>query len=791
MNISFIALNISGAQTVQYAADKLRGVLSDYGRCDFRLCGSMSQVSTSLGDAFSNSELIVVGIEPAAYCKSKLAILRAMHIKTQLNEQIKNMIPRSEALTAYQLSMHCAMPINSEIFPSEDGLYSGFAIKSGKQLFVLLTLDNLSFESVVSKGLVPFLDAQYPDKQPVAERRTEQQSQEQTAEKAAEENRADPDLARRAGEKLAACAKKVYFAATPSCEMVRSLCQTQVDEGTVVFSDYSAQRGSEAPRSYIADLARYAIPEGEEDALGAAVSNVFTGASQETGEQKYNVYVALADTTASRVLRFASQPGETPQELITAAIEVLLEMICDKCAEDDSVAQEAFSAEPIEEIEELLPAEKKKKKGSAVRTVVYVLLAVILAVAVYFGINGVSAASRERENAVAVFTDESFGAAVYSGSELFFDEALGFVTFEENTESNSLSTTVSHIGENNSSVPEKNTSALKTTVKTEEIDTTATVAPTTALLTTAAATTAATKAPTTVPQTTVPPTTVKETVTAAPALTQAKGKFIFTVYGYGHGVGMSQEGALAMAEQGKSYSQILSHYYPGTTLVAKDPDMPQTVIFDGKKYDLCEYVCKSVAAEIGTRCNSSNEQGFMAQAIAIYTYAKCYDFSVKASLHAFKSGYDYEGTAVEKAVKQVLGCYVSYDGKPAKTTYYAMSAGRTTTASTVWTGGGYPYLEERVDSSSDKNCAKYKTTFTISAQEFKALMKKNIGVELSGDPEGWIRIISHDSAVNSYTGYVEKMTVGNKTLSGSSFRGTAMEYKIRSHCFTVSYKEGG
>lgn len=43
-------------------------------------------------------------------------------------------------------------------------------------------------------------------------------------------------------------------------------------------------------------------------------------------------------------------------------------------------------------------------------------------------------------------------------------------------------------------------------------------------------------------------------------------KFIFTVRGYGHGVGMSQYGAEYMAKQGASYKEILSWYYPGTTI---------------------------------------------------------------------------------------------------------------------------------------------------------------------------------------------------------------------------------
>lgn len=37
--------------------------------------------------------------------------------------------------------------------------------------------------------------------------------------------------------------------------------------------------------------------------------------------------------------------------------------------------------------------------------------------------------------------------------------------------------------------------------------------------------------------------------------------------GWGHGVGMSQTGAVGMAERGKSYQEILHHYYTGIELV--------------------------------------------------------------------------------------------------------------------------------------------------------------------------------------------------------------------------------
>lgn len=44
------------------------------------------------------------------------------------------------------------------------------------------------------------------------------------------------------------------------------------------------------------------------------------------------------------------------------------------------------------------------------------------------------------------------------------------------------------------------------------------------------------------------------------------GRFAFYVTGHGHGVGLSQYGANAMAEAGADYKTILTHYYTGVTV---------------------------------------------------------------------------------------------------------------------------------------------------------------------------------------------------------------------------------
>src|SRR3954447_19268625 len=53
---------------------------------------------------------------------------------------------------------------------------------------------------------------------------------------------------------------------------------------------------------------------------------------------------------------------------------------------------------------------------------------------------------------------------------------------------------------------------------------------------------------------------------AVTATASAASRFTIRGAGFGHGVGMSQYGAMGYAEQGAGYRDILAHYYTGTSL---------------------------------------------------------------------------------------------------------------------------------------------------------------------------------------------------------------------------------
>jgi len=55
------------------------------------------------------------------------------------------------------------------------------------------------------------------------------------------------------------------------------------------------------------------------------------------------------------------------------------------------------------------------------------------------------------------------------------------------------------------------------------------------------------------------------------------GSIVFEGHGWGHHVGLSQYGALAMAEKGESYDSILGHYYGGLQPQVADGVLPETV----------------------------------------------------------------------------------------------------------------------------------------------------------------------------------------------------------------------
>lgn len=265
-----------------------------------------------------------------------------------------------------------------------------------------------------------------------------------------------------------------------------------------------------------------------------------------------------------------------------------------------------------------------------------------------------------------------------------------------------------------------------------------------------------------------------------------KGEFKITTYGWGHDVGMSQNGAHLYAKNdGMTYKQILSHYYPGTKLVTKDTTAPKKVTYKSVEYSMRDYLAGAVYMEIGP---SSHKEAIKAQCVALYTYGKYHDNFGKnfgGNDHGMKANVASapQSDKIYAAVDEVMGQYLTYNGSVALTTYFATSSGTTAKCCDIWYQD-LPYLA-RVESKYDKNVSGYKTTITLTKAQMEAKLEGSFGVTLSGNPEKWVKIVSHDSSVNSKIGHPLQISIdGKKTIKGSTFY---VKLGLRSPCYTIEY----
>lgn len=218
-----------------------------------------------------------------------------------------------------------------------------------------------------------------------------------------------------------------------------------------------------------------------------------------------------------------------------------------------------------------------------------------------------------------------------------------------------------------------------------------------------------------------------------------------------------------------------------------------------EKLGMREYIVGCVAAEMAAAYHS---EALKAQAVASYTYAKKTreqnekhkdsslgkaDISDSAETHQGylnqkqrkeKWGEKYEEyeTKITAAVDEVFGRYLAYDGETALAVYYAISAGSTQSARSLW-GSDIPYLIS-VESPGDRLSPDYMSTAKFSESEFKKLAKK-CGASLGGDADEWL-----GATEKSDSGYTTSITLGNDKISASKIRD---EFGLRSLCFDVAY----
>ena len=84
-----------------------------------------------------------------------------------------------------------------------------------------------------------------------------------------------------------------------------------------------------------------------------------------------------------------------------------------------------------------------------------------------------------------------------------------------------------------------------------------------------------------------------------PASSYGEAVFVVSGRGYGHGVGMSQYGAYGQALAGRTYEQILAHYYTGTQLGRAGRKELRVLLAEGRRAVTVSSTVPFTAADAG------------------------------------------------------------------------------------------------------------------------------------------------------------------------------------------------
>ncbi len=226
----------------------------------------------------------------------------------------------------------------------------------------------------------------------------------------------------------------------------------------------------------------------------------------------------------------------------------------------------------------------------------------------------------------------------------------------------------------------------------------------------------------------------------AQAAAAAPANLVISGAGYGHGVGMSQEGALGYAEHGWTYQQILAHYYTATSL-GSAPANTQVRVLVGSKVQtvpLETYVRGVIANEVSA---SWPLAALEAQAVASRTYAlTAHAGGARFDVYSDTRSQVYRGVAAQTpqtdaAVAATAGQIVTYAGKPAITYFFASSGGRTENVEDSFIGSPpEPWLRgvlDQYEPSGDHHTWKVTMTFAAAAARLHGLVRGSFeGIEV-------------------------------------------------------------
>lgn len=120
---------------------------------------------------------------------------------------------------------------------------------------------------------------------------------------------------------------------------------------------------------------------------------------------------------------------------------------------------------------------------------------------------------------------------------------------------------------------------------------------------------------------------------------------------------------------------------------------------------------------------------------------------------------------IENAVYSTKGKIITYNNEPINAFFHSNSGGTTDTASAVWGGTNYPYLQA-VQTSGEDTYSQYNSEVTVTKEEFVSKIKEyHSDLEIDFSLENQIEILGYTEGER-----IKSVKIGNLELSGVEIR---------------------
>lgn len=381
----------------------------------FEFCYTLSQMFEKLKEGFSDSNLIVLLIDIANYVHAKSLLFKAMNLKCVKNKDIVAKITDGgnlAMLNENQIDAQSAVPSNSTVFITEDGLFSGFGIKSNSQRMIVLPIDSTRVDETMMKNVEDFICEDYDSyankviiqkkRETVDDEKSNDvstqtvQMQPETKENITPAVPQTPEIKTTQEDKIVEKKEKIY----ESSDDVIAQVLTNITHSNIKVSfgiqsdnvevyDYlsskivfrnnglfnivnitkSQEDGDEQKRKEnLSDIAREAMINSNAS-VGMAVSDVYVD-----DDGREYIFSAMCDVKKTNVYKVYAIPGESHEDIIGCAIINMFDSLNKKVIEyNEKIERKAA---------EKAQKKPKKKSKSSVGKVVLVIILVVLLLAV-------------------------------------------------------------------------------------------------------------------------------------------------------------------------------------------------------------------------------------------------------------------------------------------------------------------------------------------------------------------------------------------------------------------------